>query len=293
MLVVTVLAAIAGVTTLTYSTAASWVSSLNQSQVVTRYDASINHTQPSAAEQLEVAHAYNAALSSGAMLAANAHVPQGDGSLVGNAFDYRAMLSTPTGVMARLQIPKISVDLPIYHGTGTDTLELGVGHLEGTSLPVGGLGTHGVLTAHRGLPSATLFNDLDQLRVGDTFTINTLGEVLTYQVTTTHVVAPEDTETLRPVEGADLVTLVTCTPLGVNSHRILVTGERITPTPVAAIQEAQAPPAEAGFPWWAVLYVSALIIIGLYAWWAGTPPTQRQPATHTMTTHPPSEVDSP
>lgn len=271
LLIVTVIAAVAGATTLTYSTAASWMSALNQSQVVTRYDESINHTQPSAAEQLKAAHAYNAALSSGALLAANVRVPQGAGELAGTSLDYSEMLLTPTGVMARLQIPKIDVDLPIYHGTSAQTLEIGVGHLEGTSLPVGGRSTHSVLTGHRGLPSATLFTDLNQVEVGDTFTVTAFGEVLSYRVRDKQVVAPEDTETLRQIEGEDLVTLVTCTPLGVNSHRILVTGERITPTPLKAIEDAEAPARDAGFPWWAVGYVGALILIGCYAWWSGRP----------------------
>ena len=277
LLILTVLAAVAGVTTLTYSPAASWISLLNQNQVVSRYEESINDVQPSAEEQLLAAHAYNAALSSGALLAANANVPQGSGQMAGSALDYLKMLSTPTGVMSRIQIPKIAVDLPVYHGTSEETLEQGVGHLEGTSLPVGGPSTHAVLTAHRGLPSATLFTDLNLVEVGDTFTITTLGEVLSYRVIKTAVVAPDETETLRQVEGADLVTLVTCTPLGVNSHRILVTGERVTPTPPKALAEAAAPPENAGFPWWAVAYLASLIAIGCYAWWGGKPPRQREP----------------
>jgi sortase A len=277
LLILTISAAFAAVNVLTYSTAASWVSALNQSQVVTRYDESINHTQPSAVDQLRAAHAYNAALSSGALLAANERVPQGSGELARSSLDYNKMLVTPTGVMARLQIPKIDVDLPIYHGTSEETLEVGVGHLEGTSLPVGGPSTHSVLTGHRGLPSATLFTNLDEVEVGDLFTITTFGDVLTYRVRDKKVVAPEDTQTLRQIEGQDLVTLVTCTPLGVNSHRILVTGERVTPTPPEALAEAAAPALDPGFPWWAVAYVGALILIGLYAWWAGTPLAPRRP----------------
>lgn len=274
-LILTVLVAVAGVTTLTYSTAASWVSAINQSQVVNRYETSVNHAEPSASEQLRAAHIYNSALSSGALLEANSTVPQGKGEYADTSFDYRSMLATSTGVMARLQIPKIDVDLPVYHGTSEETLEIGVGHLKGTSLPVGGESTHSVLTAHRGLPSATLFTNLDQVKVGDTFTITTFGEVLNYRVVSRQVVAPEDTETLRQIEGEDLVTLVTCTPLGVNSHRILVTGERINPTPPEAIEEAKSSAREPGFPWWAVAYISALAVIGWYAWWAGKPPRRR------------------
>ena len=128
------------------------------------------------------------------------------------------------GLMARIKIPVIGVDLPIYHGTAEETLKEGVGHLEGTALPVGGIGTRSVLTAHRGLATSELFTNLDKVQIGDTFTIEVFGEVLTYRVITIEVVAPEDSKALYPDSDRDLVTLVTCTPLGINSHRILVTG---------------------------------------------------------------------
>ena len=131
-----------------------------------------------------------------------------------------------SGMMGYLEIPKIQVYLPIYHGTEDAVLAKGVGHLEGSSLPVGGDGTHAVLTGHRGLPSATLFTDLDQLEKDDTFTISVLGEELTYAVTEIRTVLPEETENLRIADGKDQVTLVTCTPYGVNTHRLLVTGTR-------------------------------------------------------------------
>ncbi|MFF5624268.1 class C sortase [Microbacterium sp. LWH10-1.2] len=273
----TVVGAVVGVTVLTYSSAASWISALNQSQVVNDYAISVNDAEPSAAEQIREARAYNSALSSGALLAANANVPEGMSASDGG-FDYFGMLKTSTGVMARLQIPDINLDLPIYHGTSEATLEMGIGHLEGTSLPVGGASTHSVLTGHRGLPTATLFTDLDRLEIGDVFTITTFGEVLTYRIVERKVVAPEDTETLRQVEGEDLVTLVTCTPLGVNSHRILVTGQRETPAPPAAMHDAAQDAEGAGFPWWAVAYGAALVAIAVYAWWAGRPSGRRHEA---------------
>lgn len=137
-------------------------------------------------------------------------------------------LLNPTGneIMGYLEIPKINVRLAIYHGIGPDALENGCGHIEGTSLPIGGESTHSVISAHRGLPSAKLFTDLDQMEVGDIFYINVLDETLAYKVDQILTVLPEETESLAIEEGKDLVTLVTCTPYGVNSHRLLVRGER-------------------------------------------------------------------
>ena len=134
----------------------------------------------------------------------------------------------PTGneIMGYLEIPKINVKLAIYHGIGTEALENGCGHIEGTSLPIGGVGTHSVLSAHRGLPSAKLFTDLDQLEIGDLFYITVLDEKLAYKVDQILTVLPEETDDLAIEEDKDLVTLVTCTPYGVNSHRLLVRGER-------------------------------------------------------------------
>lgn len=152
--------------------------------------------------------------------------------------DYERQLDLDgSGIMGYLEIPKISVCLPVYHGTEDEALARGAGHLEGSSLPVGGGGTHTVLTGHRGLPSAKLFTDLDQLREGDTFRIMTLGDTLEYEVTGIRTVLPEETKDLRILEGKDLATLVTCTPYGVNTHRLLVTGERIPTAGTAAKEE--------------------------------------------------------
>ena len=131
------------------------------------------------------------------------------------------------GVMGYLEIPKIKETLAIYHGAGTEALENGAGHIEGTSLPVGGEGTHAVLAAHRGLPSAKLFTDIDRLEAGDMFYLHVLGETLAYQVDKILTVDPEDIDALRIEEGEDLVTLLTCTPYGVNTKRLLVRGHRV------------------------------------------------------------------
>ncbi|MCD7813486.1 MAG: class C sortase [Lachnospiraceae bacterium] len=130
------------------------------------------------------------------------------------------------GTMGYLEIPKINVKLAIYHGTSAEVLEKGVGHIEGTSLPIGGTGTHAVLSAHRGLSNSKLFTDLDQLEIGDVFYLRILDETLAYEVDQILTVEPEETEALAIEEDMDLVTLVTCTPYGVNTHRLLVRGHR-------------------------------------------------------------------
>lgn len=132
-----------------------------------------------------------------------------------------------SGVMGALEIPKISVYLPIYHGTSQEVLERGVGHLEGTSIPIGGKDTHAVLTGHRGLPSAELFSNLDQLERNDKFYIHILGEILAYKVFNVETVRPEETGHLAIAKGQDRVTLITCTPYGINTHRLLIHAKRI------------------------------------------------------------------
>lgn len=140
---------------------------------------------------------------------------------------YDQMLNlTSSGIMGYIQIPAIDINLPIYHGTGEAVLQIAIGHLDWTSLPVGGESTHCVLSGHRGLPSAKLFTDIDQLVVGDTFLLQILDDTLTYEVDQILIVLPHEVEALEIVEGKDYCTLVTCTPYGVNSHRLLIRGHR-------------------------------------------------------------------
>lgn len=132
-----------------------------------------------------------------------------------------------SGIMGFISIPKVHIKLPIYHGTDEAVLQVAIGHIEGTSLPVGGEGTHCIVSGHRGLPSARLFTDIDRLKEGDTWTITVLNEMLTYEVDTIRIVEPKDLSALKIEEGKDLCTLVTCTPYGVNTHRLLVMGHRV------------------------------------------------------------------
>ena len=144
------------------------------------------------------------------------------------------------GIMGYIEIPSIDVSLPIYHGTSEGVLQVAVGHLDWSSLPVGGESTHCVLSGHRGLPSARLFTDLDDLRTGDLFTIRVLGELMTYEVDKILIVEPHEVSALKVEEGMDLCTLVTCTPYGVNSHRLLVRGHRVENTPETLIARVTA-----------------------------------------------------
>ena len=193
--------------------------------IETAYTAAIEETDKAElTAQREAAEQYNAMLSGAAITEGGASAPP---------LAYAQQL-TVGGAMAYVDIPKINVYLPVQHGTDADTLEKSVGHVVGTSLPVGGESTHAVLSAHSGMASSKLFSDIDQLAVGDTFYIHVLGEVLAYQVDNIATVLPTDTSLLQIEDGKDYVTLVTCTPFGVNTHRLLVRGHRIPYTPEQA-----------------------------------------------------------
>ena len=176
------LCALAGIVLLTYTPAASWFSQYQQSQLVDTYNESLRkraqtfgEDQAALSEALVAARAYNDRLRSGAVVAPDTNIPQSAGDVSGN--EYHQLLQGPAEIMARIRIPSIDVDLPVYHGTSGLTLLRGAGHLQGTSLPVGGESTHSVITAHRGLAEATMFTNLDKMHAGDTFTIEVLGAV--------------------------------------------------------------------------------------------------------------------
>lgn len=267
-----------GVSIALYPSTASWFTSIQEAQQIAKYGDAVKVLGPaSRAEALKQAHAYNAALQSGAAVQADERIPVATGAALPSGFDYDKLLAAdPYGLMGRIVIPSIGADLPIYHGTSDATLAEGVGHLEGSSLPVGGPGTHAVLAGHRGLASATLFTNLDKVVDGDTFSLYVFGETLTYRVFDIKVVDPDQTKTLDPVPGKDLVTLVTCTPIGINSQRILVTGERVTPTPAAAVAAGARPAAGPGFPWWAVAFAGVVAAAAAYVWWSGRPLRRRR-----------------
>ena len=193
------------------------------SDVETTYTAAIEDTDDAVlTAQRQAAEQYNA------MLSGAATITEGGASAPPLAY---AQQLTAGGVMAYVDIPKIGVYLPVQHGTDADTLEKSVGHVVGTSLPVGGESTHAVLSAHSGMASSKLFSDIDQLAEGDTFYIHVLGDTLAYKVDAIHTVLPTDTHLLQIEDGKDYVTLVTCTPFGVNTHRLLVRGHRVPYVP--------------------------------------------------------------
>ncbi|MBG6084903.1 class C sortase [Zhihengliuella flava] len=262
--------ALVGVSLAVYPMMASWLSSYNQSQLLQEYEQKVAQASPPRAEQWELARRYNSVLQAGVDVEAGASIATGTGTLTDESVAYADTLrADDSGVMGRVKIASIGVDLPIYHGTSDDVLNQGAGHLEGSHLPVGGESTHSVITAHRGLAQAEMFTHLDQVEVGELFVVEVLGEALTYRVAETQVVQPEDTGSLRPVEGLDQVTLITCTPLGINSHRILVTGERVHLNGPEEAALAASMPELPGFPWWIVIYASALLVISLYVWRSG------------------------
>lgn len=174
-------------------------------------------------EELEKAEEYNAALASSGVSLADAFRTQEEADK-----GYASMLNLQgDGVMGMIEIPKLSLTLPIYHGTSEETLQKGAGHLQGSSLPVGGTGTHTCISAHRGLPDKELFTNLDQMEKGDIFFLKVMGETLCYRIFQIETVEPDDTDSLSVVQGKDRATLITCTPYGLNTHRLYLHGERI------------------------------------------------------------------
>ena len=220
------LAAVCGVAALgllLYPLVGELLSEKYHSDVETTYTEAIADTDDAELiAQREAADQYNA------MLSGTAAITGGGASAPPMAY---AQQLTVGGVMAYVDIPKINVYLPVQHGTDADTLERSVGHVVGTSLPVGGSSTHTVLSAHSGMASSKLFSDIDQLAVGDVFYIRVLGDTLVYEVDSIHTVLPTDTSLLQIEDGKDYVTLVTCTPFGINTHRLLVRGHRVPYTP--------------------------------------------------------------
>lgn len=209
-----------GVSVLLYPTVSDYWNSLHQSQAIATYADSVENMDEQDYEKL-----WDAAVRYNQKLFQSGH---GLGLKDEEKEEYNELLDVSgTGIMSYVEIPKIKCSLPIYHGTDEGVLQIAVGHIEGSSLPVGGLNTHCVLSGHRGLPSAKLFSNLDKLEEGDIFMIRTLDQTLTYEVDQIRIVLPDEVEDLKIEEGKDLCTLVTCTPYGINTHRLLVRGHRV------------------------------------------------------------------
>lgn len=260
---------LAGLSLLLYPFIANKWNDYRQSQLISSYDTQVNEMQESGGIDYEAewarAHAFNDAL-------APYILP--DSFAVAEASEedseYMACLNlTGDGMMGYVEVPKIDIRIPIYHTTTEEVLQTAAGHLEGSSLPVGGENTHAVISAHRGLPSAALFTDLDRLEEGDYFLLYILDDILCYQVDQTTVVEPEDTAALSVVKGEDLATLLTCTPYGVNSHRLLVRGHRVDYEPEVveeSVPDTVAPSLHTNYLLWVVigLAVTGAFILLLY-----------------------------
>lgn len=218
--IILVLVFLIGLSLLLYPTFSNWWNSHTQSRAIAAYSEAIAQIDPEVYEEARAAaQEYNRSLINdfGRLMMTDEE-----------RLNYEQLLDlTGTGIMGVIEIPSIDVNLPVYHGTSEGVLQVAVGHIEGTSLPVGGSGTHCAFSGHRGLPSARLFTDLDRLVVGDIFTITVLDEVLTYEVDLISIVEPHELDNLAIEEGKDYCTLVTCTPYGINTHRLMVRGRRV------------------------------------------------------------------
>ena len=222
-LIVSILFILIGTIIFLYPTVSNYLAEKNQVEIIREYEEMIVQIDENQInEEMQKAKTYNENLSGEPV-----HDPFVAGSGYALPENYKEVLNlSEDGVMAYIEIPKISVYLPIYHGTSNEVLEKGVGHIQSTSIPIGGISTHSVLTGHTGLPSAELFTRLDELDIGDIFYIHVLNEVLTYKIYETKVILPDDIDELQITSGRDLITLVTCTPYGINTHRLLVKAER-------------------------------------------------------------------
>lgn len=211
---------IAGLSLLLYPSISDYWNMFHQSRSIAQYTEAVDQLGEEEKEQMrKAAEAYNEALK---------QKPNRWELSEEEYKEYESLLDVSgTGIMGYIEIPGLQVAIPIYHGIDQEILQIAVGHIEGTSLPIGGLGTHSVISGHRGLKSAKLFTDLDQLAEGDIFKLSVLGETLTYQIDQIHIVLPEELNDLQIEENKDYCTLLTCTPYGVNTHRLLVRGHRI------------------------------------------------------------------
>lgn len=245
---------------LLYPTVSSYVNEKNGSKVVSNYDAeSVRLSNAEKEKMLEDARAYNKEMLSNIDLIDP--FSQGEKSLDAR---YESLLNIDgSGMMGYIRIPKIKVEIPIYHGTSESVLQAGVGHFWGTSLPVGGESTHTVLTGHRGLPTKTLFTNMDKLVKGDVFYIKVLDETLAYKVDQILTVLPEETEALSIVPGQDYATLVTCTPYAINTHRLLVRGHRIPYEEAVKIEKNTSTGIELSFTTKVLIVTLGIIFIGL------------------------------
>lgn len=259
--------AMVGLGAFVYADAADWFATRSHDSEMSGYVRQVEQLESEAtSEMLQQAQHYNDSLPDSVIR--DPFADDAGGMDVDEAYRaYEELLQVAgTDVMGGVTYPRLDIALPLYHGTDEDSLTRGAGHLYGTSLPVGGESTHSVITSHSGLVHASLFTPLLDAEVGDTFQVRVLDETHHYRVREIREILPHETEHLRSEPGADLVTLFTCSPIGINTHRFMVTGERI-PAPEVANEPQTIGGVSAGFPWWAVIFLagSALVAALLFA----------------------------
>ena len=255
-----VLAILGGFILLAYPSFSNWWNQRHQTRAVAGYvDQVANLSDEENKKLWKAAKAYNADL---AKLPMHFELSDQEQKIYDQTLDV-----TGTGIMGYVQIPKIHVELPIYHGTDPAVLEIAIGHIAGSSLPVGGKSTHCVISGHRGLPSARLFTDLDKMTEGDTFMLQVLGRTLTYEVDQIRIVLPDEVDDMKIEKGKDYCTLVTCTPYGVNTHRLLVRGRRVANDEGEFDVSADATQVQVRYT---APFIAGFIILILILWWIAT-----------------------
>lgn len=258
--IILIIILLVGLSVMLYPIISNWWNERVQSQVISNYNQTVAHMDSDETERLLAeAHDYNEQL-------AGVYAPFINYKQVSG---YEDILNiSGTGIMGYITIPVIHAEFPIYHGTSEEVLNVAAGHLQGSSIPVGGKNTHAVISAHRGLPSAKLFTDLDKMVVGDTFTITILDEVLTYEVEEILIVKPEEVDQLAIIPNEDYVTLMTCTPYGVNTHRLLLRSHRIeTVNDESAVKIKVNPDATQVDPMLVVPIIFTVFVIILIFFW--------------------------
>lgn len=263
-IVVPIAIALVGILLLLYPVITTQISNFEQRQIAQDYTTEVadSSTDEERQEEIASAHRYNQTRATGPILDPWLSRVSQDNA------EYQAYLQELDrfSTMGRLTIPGINIDLPIYHGTTTEVLEKGVGHLFGSDLPVGGEGTHSVMTAHTGMPSATLFDNLGDIAEGDAIYMDVSGQKMKYVVDEIQVVLPNETDSLAPEAGKDQITLITCTPYGINTHRLLVTAQRAPLDPAEAEEVFD----DNGFVWqWWMIAIIAVVLATIIAmiWW--------------------------
>lgn len=243
------LCAAIGFGSLLYPAASAWFTARNHHDQITDYFTIVeNANQEELNDQLNAAAAYNDKLTNGDL------VSRTDWR---RDTEYLSLLTVPGKAMiGQVSIARLNLELPIYHGTSDEVLSRGAGHLYGTSLPIGGPSTHTALTAHSGMSSGVGFDSLHRAKIDDLIEVRVLGQIASYRVADISVVEPTDTDNLKIIDGEDLITLVTCTPIGINSHRLLVTGRRVATTPESVQMAAQKPTQQP--PWWLFIWLFAI-----------------------------------